>query len=106
MLNIDTKSLSRAISNKLKTVLPTLISPQQTVYVKHKFIGESCRLISDIIEISGWFNITGFLETIDIEKAFDSLDHIFLISVLKKFGFGKKLYYLERNLTKRNNRVS
>ena len=27
--------------------------------------------------------------TIDIEKAFDSLDHNFLISALEKFGFGK-----------------
>ena len=27
--------------------------------------------------------------TIDIEKAFNSLDHTLLISVLEKFGFGK-----------------
>ena len=26
----------------------------------------------------------------DIDEAFDSLDHSFLISVLKKFGFEKK----------------
>ena len=50
----------------------------------------------------GCFSITGFLVTMDIEKAFDSLDHIFLISVLKKFGFGKKLYYLDRNFIKRS----
>ena len=91
MLNVDTKILSKAISNKLKTVLPTLISSQQTAYVKNRFIGESGRLISDIIEICGCFNITGFFVTMDIQKAFDSLDHSFLISVLKKFGFGKTL---------------
>ena len=32
-----------------------------------------------------------FLVTIDIEKAFDSLDHHFLISTLEKCGFGKNL---------------
>ena len=90
MLNVDTKILSKTFSNELKTVLPALISSQQTAYVRSRFIGESGRLISDITEIRGWFNITGFVVTMDIEKAFDSLEYVFLISVLKKFGFGKK----------------
>ena len=49
---------------------------------------------------NGWFSmepihichrnkIGGFLVTIDIEKAFDSLDHKFILAVLKKIGFGK-----------------
>ena len=89
MLDVDTKILSKAISNKLKAVLPTLISSQQTAFVKNRFIGESGRLMSDIIEISDWFNIEGFLVIMDIEKAFVTLDHDFLSSVLRKFGFGK-----------------
>ena len=52
-------------------------------------IGESKRLISDIIEITEIENVEGFLVTMDIEKAFDSLDHNFLISTLEKYGFGQ-----------------
>ena len=33
----------------------------------------------------------GFLVTTDIEMALDSLDHLFLMSVLKKISFGKKI---------------
>ena len=40
------------------------------------------------MEITDVVNEEGFLATMDIEKAFDSLDHTFVISVLKKFGFG------------------
>ena len=66
MLNVDTKILSNAFSKKLKTVLPTLISSQQTVSAKKRFIEKSGRLISDIIEISTCFNVTGILATMDI----------------------------------------
>ena len=83
--------MCKAISNKLKTVLPKLISSRETAYVINRFTGESGRLISDLIEIGNCFNITGFLTTMDIEKAFNSLGHSVLISVLKKFGFGKKI---------------
>ena len=41
------------------------------------------------MEICGKGNIPGYLVTMDLEKAFDSLDPNFLIYILKKFGFGE-----------------
>ena len=90
MLNVDLKIIFKALSEKLKKVLPDLISSQQTAYVQNRHICESRRLISDIIEITKIKKIKiFFLVTMDIETAFDSLDHHFLISSLEKYGFGK-----------------
>ena len=52
LLNVDLKSISKALSEKLEKVLADFISSQQTAYVKNIYIGESGRLISDIIEIA------------------------------------------------------
>ena len=87
--HVDTKIISKALSERLKNVLSSLISTQQTAYIKNRFIGVGGRLISDIVNICGCNKTGGFLVTIDIEKAFDSLDHKFILTVLKKFGFGK-----------------
>ena len=73
----------------MKKVLPNLISSQQTAYVAQRSINESGRLISDLLSVTKKVKVTGYLVTTDIEKAFDSLDHTFLISALEKFGFGK-----------------
>ena len=88
LLNVDYKIASKALAERLKKILPVLISHEQTAYVNGRFICETGRLISDLIEVSDVFNINGFLVTMDIEKAFDSLNHSFLLAVLKKFGFG------------------
>ena len=52
LLNVDLKIISKALSEKLKKVLPDSISSQQTAYVKNRRIGESGRLISHVIEIA------------------------------------------------------
>ena len=90
----------------LQNYLPNLISPQQTPYVENRFIGESGRLIADITEITDVISKEGFLVTMDIEKAFDSLDHTFVISVLKKFGFGNNfLSWIETLILKQESCV-
>ena len=86
LLNVDIKILSKALARRLKEVLPCLISAQETAYVQNRNIDESGRLISDTVEITNTRQMEGFLVTMDVEKVFDSLDHKFLISVLKKLG--------------------
>ena len=48
---------------------------------------ESGRLISDLLVVTEKFRTKGYLVPIDIEKAFDSLDHSFLLTP-EKFSFG------------------
>ena len=77
----------KALAERLKKNPSRFDCHDQTAYVKDRFICETDRLISDIIETSDVFNVDGFLVMMDIEKAFDSLNHSFLLVVLKKFGF-------------------
>ena len=71
--------------------MPSLTSSNQFSYVDKRFISLGGRLISEILEITDLLRIKGLLWTVDIEKAFDSVDHQFLINVLKAFGFEKNL---------------
>ena len=93
LLNVNTKILFKSLEEKLKNVLPELISSNQTAYVKNRCISESGRLMSDLIEMCDILDIPGYLLIIDIKKTFDSLDHNFLLSALKKFGFGENFIH-------------
>ena len=53
---------------------------------------ESVRLISNITEMCNILDVPGYIVTMDIQKAFDSLDHDFLLNVLKELVFVKFSY--------------
>ena len=55
LLNIDTKPISKVLAERLKNVLPSLISSDQIGYVKERFISEGGRLIFDVLEICDKF---------------------------------------------------
>ena len=87
LLNTDVKTISKVLSTRIKNVLPFLISANQTAYVKNRFISESGRVISDILESANTLALEVFLVILDIEKAFDSVNHCFLLQILEKFRF-------------------
>ena len=76
--------MSKSLATRVRKVLSNLIDPRQTAYVNERFIGKSSRLIDDVIKVCDIQKISGYLLTADFEKAFDSLNHKFLIAVLKK----------------------
>ena len=89
LMNVDTKILSKIMVKRMVRSLPKLVHPDQSAFVKGRFIGESVRLISDILEYTKELDKPGILFGADFESAFDSVGHTFLYSVLTKFGFSE-----------------
>ena len=90
LANVLYKLGSSVIASRLKSVLPHLISPSQTGFLQGRFIGESTRLVYDIMSYTENNNIDGLLMLIDFEKAFDSISWKFMYHTLYKFGFTQK----------------
>ena len=85
MLNTDLKILAKILANRLQTVLPSLICPEQTCAVKGRTIQDSLHLVRTIVEkVDG----NAALINLDQSKAFDRVDHAFLEAVLSSAGFG------------------
>ena len=98
LINIDTKIASKCLASRVKKVLSSLIYGDQTAHLKDRYIGESIRLINDILEYIDSNETEAILFSADFEKAFDSIDHSFLFAVLESFGFGPNFIQWVRTL--------
>ena len=78
LLNVDYKIATKVIANRFAKVLPDIICPNQTGYVKNRYIGENVRLIADIIDYPKTKEIQGVALFQDFKKAFDSIEWDYL----------------------------
>ena len=72
-------------------MLTKLVHPDQTGFIKGRYVGENVRLISDIMKQTRVSNTPGKLISVDFKKAFDPLEWSCIQSDLKKFNFGDSL---------------
>ena len=86
LLNTDYKILTKILANRLKTVIGQVIGHTQTYSIPGRDIADSIHTVRDTareMTVQG-----GYLLGIDLEKAFDRVEHFFLWEVLERVGFG------------------
>ena len=88
LLNKDYKLASKAITERLKPMMESIVHRDQTCGVLGRSIISNLQLIRDTLDMIDKTNKFGILLTPDQEKAFDRVDHSFLMHTLLKFGFG------------------
>ena len=87
LINVDLKILTKALSNRLRPVLPSIIHRSQTA-VDGRRIDHTVHLIRDMVDLINKDDVDGALIFLDQEKAFDRVEHDFLFKTMRAFGIG------------------
>lgn len=81
------KIVSKIIASRLKPLLPLIISPEQSRYIKGRQITDGIILTHELIHSLKISKKPGMLLKQDLSKAFDSLSWKYIEEVLMAFGF-------------------
>jgi hypothetical protein len=90
------KIISRAINNRLNSVINRVCSRAQKGYNSNRYVQEVLINTCETIAHCKSENIRGSVLAVDMAKAFDSLDHNYVIAVLRFFGFGDNIIKYNR----------
>ena len=87
LTNLDYKILAYVLTGRIQDVLPEVIHPSQIAYMQERFLGTNICKVQDAINWAESQNTKCVVLFLDFWKAFDSVSHIFLWSLLTKMGF-------------------
>lgn len=87
LCNVSYKIISKIIANRLKPLLPLLISPNQGGFVEKKQMVDNILLVQEAIHSSQSRGDRSMAIKIIMANVFERVRHSFLMAMLTQFGF-------------------
>ena len=88
--NCDHKLITKTYSKRMSIAVAPKIKERQTAYLKGRLINDNVRALLGSINVANLEErVNGLLVSLDAKKAFDSVEHNYIESILIKFGLRK-----------------
>lgn len=82
------KAISKLLADRLKQVLPSIISNTQSAFIPGRLLAENVLLATELIQGYNWKRISKrSMLKVDLKKAFDSINWSFIVRILQALGF-------------------
>jgi hypothetical protein len=93
LCNVILKIITKTIANRIKLILPDVISPNQSVFVPGRMITDNTLVAYEVFHFFNQSNSKkGYMGIkTDMAKAYDRVEWSFLQKTLETMGFSKKL---------------
>jgi len=90
LLNTDYKLLTKSLSMQLASHIHSLIHQDQTGFIPRCSIFDPIRLSQTICAYADFMEEDGAIVALDQEKAYDKIDHHYLLKTLEKFNLPRR----------------